>query len=235
MLVLGTDAAVFAKKSMANIPSVFAMVVNPRDSGLIDEQGKSCENMAGVSLDVPIERQFSFMKEIVPKLKTVGMLYDAESKEWLKNEAQKAADAMGLTLKAVAVKPPYDVESAINNDLKGVDVLWASIDPKIYNANTAKSVLLSTLRMKLPFMAFTSKYVKAGALVALECDYIGVGRQAADIARSVIEGKRPGEIGVLAPVAIETAVNTRTAQLIKLDLSDSVVKLARHVYGESES
>lgn len=234
VLVLGTDAAMFVKKNMPEIPSVFAMVVNPRDSGILDQDGKSPEHMAGVSLDVPIDRQFALMKEIDPKIKTVGMMYDADTKVWLKDAAEIAAAKHGLTMVAVGLKPPYDVESALNNELKDVDVLWASIDPKIYNTNTAKAVLLATLRMKIPFMAFTSKYVKAGALIALECNYIGIGKQAAGIAQQMIDGKKPSAIGMQEPIDLESAVNTRTAQIIKLHLPDSVVKLAQQVYGEDK-
>jgi putative ABC transport system substrate-binding protein len=232
LLVLGTEAAVFAQKNMSDIPAVFAMVVNPRESGIVDAQGKTPQHMAGVSLDVPIERQFAMIKEILPQVKTVGMIYDAESKEWVREQAQAAANRLDLQLKSVGLKPPYDAVRVLTEDMKGVDLLWASIDPKIYNANSAKEVLLSTMRMKLPFMAFSSKYVKAGALVALECDYAGIGKQAADIASSIFRGEDPAAVGVQTPLDIAFDINIRTAQLIRVRFADELVKRARQVYGE---
>ncbi len=51
----------------AGIPLVYCMVMNPKKSGI------SGSDVTGVTLDIPIARQFEAFKSVVPSLKKIGL------------------------------------------------------------------------------------------------------------------------------------------------------------------
>lgn len=219
IFAIGTEAATFAKKYIKGVPIIFSMVLNPIESGIVSSLSQTEDNITGISLKISVDKQFDKLKQIIPNIKKIGMLYDAKNMAELKAEAEKAASRLGLELIAKPIYSKNDIDQALNEVVREADVLWAGVDTLIYNPQSAQHILLTTLRNKIPFMAFSSNYVNAGALMALECDYTDIGRQAAEIAVKILNGQKPNEIPVYTPRATRLVVNEKTAQLIGVKLS----------------
>ena len=79
-------------------------------------------------------------------------------------------------------------------------------------------------------MAFSAHYVKAGALLALECDYYDVGRQTGEIADSILKGTDPGTIPITFPRKKNLVINKRTAKTIGVNIPRDVLKKAAKVF-----
>ena len=86
IVAIGPLAAQVAKAEVRGVPVVFAMVRNPRKSGL---EG---DNIAGISLDVPIEAQLAMYKALLPTLRVIGVIYDPEKTGTLVKEAGDVAE-----------------------------------------------------------------------------------------------------------------------------------------------
>ena len=218
IFAVGTEAALFSKNNFKDIPIVFAMVLDPVESGIVSSGRGSRENITGVSLKISIEAQFKKLKEVIPKIKVIGMLYDVKNMSRSKEEAQEAADRLKLTLAAKPIYSKTDVDKALAEIVKEADCLWAGVDTFIYNPQSAQHILLWTLRNKIPFMAFSSNYVNAGALLALECDYVDIGRQAAQMAIKILKGEELKSLGIETPRRTRVIINQKTAQLIGVDV-----------------
>ena len=218
IFAIGTAAALYSKDNIKKTPIVFSMVLNPGKNGVVDSLASPGKNITGVSLDISIDEQFDAIKRIKPDTKKIGMLYDAQNKKWLKLKAEAAAKRKGIGVLAIPVHTESKVLDAVRGICDEADFLWAAADPLIYNSHSAKHILLITLREKKPFMAFSSHYVKAGALMALECDYSDVGRQAAEMAGMILGGEVAGVIPVRAPRKTRLVINNRTARTIGLDI-----------------
>lgn len=214
IFAVGTEAAMLAKNNIRDIPVIFSMVLNPVESGVVKSVRHPDDNITGISLKISIEKQFRKIKEIFPNVHKIGMLYDAKNMVGLKKEAESAAENLDLTLVAKAVNSTGEVDDALNEVINEADILWAGVDKLIYNPQSAQHILLATLRNKIPFMAFSSNYVNAGALMALECDYVDIGRQSADLAIKVLNGEKASEIPVVSPRMTRLVINEKTAQLI---------------------
>jgi putative ABC transport system substrate-binding protein len=218
IFVIGTEAAIFAKEHIKDVPIIFSMVLNPIESGIVPSRQEASENITGISLKISVEQQFQKLKEAIPNIQKVGMLYDAKNMVELKEEAEKAASKLGLELVAKPIYSKNDIDGALNDVVREADVLWAGVDTLIYNPQSAQHILLTTLRNKIPFMAFSSNYVNAGALMALECDYTDIGRQASELASKILGGEKVNEIPVHFPRTTRLIVNEKTAQLIGVKL-----------------
>ena len=219
VLAIGTEAAVFARRSIKEIPVVFTMVLNPVESGIVDSLKRPGGNITGVCLNIPVEVQFKVLKKIVPHVKSIGMLYDKATKSQVEREARIAAARTGVKLVAKPIYSEAEISSGLDEVFRESDCLWAGVDPKIYNPATARHIILSTLRNKIPFMAFSAQFVKAGALIALECDYYDIGQQTAEMtAEMLTRSTRPHNMPVSLPRKTKLVVNMKTARNVDVDI-----------------
>jgi putative ABC transport system substrate-binding protein len=227
---IGSEASLFAKKNLLNTPVVFSMVLDPAGNNLVRSLDRPGGNITGVALDISIVDQFREFKKAVPGITRIGMLYDARTKTAMEARARRAAKQAGLRLLSHAVRSEKDISAKLDQVLAEADCLWAGIDPLIYNKITLDHIILATLKNKIPFMAFSSPSVKAGALLALECDYYDIGNQSADIVMEVFKGQDPGSISVGLPRTTRLAINQRTAQIIGVNIPVGILRKAT-VYG----
>jgi len=229
VFAIGTEAAIFAKQNLTDLPVVFSMVLNPVKSGLVPSLANPGNNLTGVSLDIPPDLQFQKLKEVLPKAVRIGVIYNAKEEEWIKS-VREAAQKNGLSLVVKPVNAQTDVPGSLDEIVKDVDCLWAQVDPMIYNVQSSQYILLNLLRSKIPMMAFSAQYVKAGALLGLECDYIDIGRQSADIALSILKHGVSGSIALVFPQKVRLLINKKIAGVIGVDIPAQALDEAAQVY-----
>src|SRR5262249_23712977 len=107
IVAIGPQAAQVARAEARGIPVVFAMVRNPRKSGL---EG---DNIAGISLDVPVEAQLAMYKALLPNLQVIGVIYDPEKTGALVKEADAIAERFGLRFLSAPVGSQTEVPAAL--------------------------------------------------------------------------------------------------------------------------
>jgi putative ABC transport system substrate-binding protein len=228
VLAVGTRAALGAKKAVKDIPIVFCMVLNPVSSGLVTSMRSPGGNITGASLDIPIETQFRYMKSVVDNISSIGVLYNPEETGTLIKEASRIARNMNMKLTAKPVSSERAVPDALRDLLGSIDILWSVADGTVFPRST-EYILLNTLRSNTPFMGLSPPFVKAGALLALSCDYGDIGKQAAELAIRILRGERPGNISVTAPRNIYLSINMKTAKHLGLSIPDRVIESANEV------
>ena len=232
VFVIGTESALFVKKNTKNIPIVFCMVLDPLKTGVIDSfSSTGSDGITGVVLDIPPERQFKILKELFPEFKKLGVMCEKGQNEEFFNTASEHAGKYGIMMIKKELSKEFDIKKALASFKNEIDCLWAFVDPFVYNAAYSRTILLFTLRYKMPFVAFSSAYVKAGALMALECDYADIGRQAALQVEELIKGRDIQNIPVQYPEKIDLVINERTAGIIGLRLSGEILKKAAKIFG----
>jgi putative ABC transport system substrate-binding protein len=85
------------------------------------------------------------------------------------------------------------------------------------------------LKTGVPFIGLSSAFVKAGALMALSCDYTDIGIQAAETAKRILDGENPKDIPIAVPRKVLLCINMRTAKHIGLNIPTSIIELADEV------
>src|SRR5690348_13969605 len=92
-----SQAAVAATKE---IPIIFTTVTDPLKSKLVTQEKHPGGNASGISDLVPTERQLDIVKEIVPNLKTLGLVYDPslDNSRSTVESVKAAAPKMGIKL-----------------------------------------------------------------------------------------------------------------------------------------
>lgn len=221
IIAIGTHATKVALGAGTGIPLVFCMIMNPKKAGI------SGSNVTGVSLDIPVTKQFEAFKSVVPSLKKIGLVYSSQVGSDLVSEMKKASSKSGFTLVEKKVASDKDVPNAIRS-LKGkIDGLYLPPDRTVAKHDAFQFIALFTFENNVPFMAPTSRFVKKGALVALMIDYEEVGKQAAGIAKKIQDGSSASSIMVQPPMTTILVLNQKTAETIGINIPPSLTQTSK--------
>ncbi len=229
ILTIGTSATQFAKENFNDIPIVFSSVLYPALSGFIESPSNPGSNITGASLDIPLDVQFSYFKQIVPDLKRIGVLY-TESTAPLIPSAKVIAQQLGLTLVSRLIKEPKELPPALDSLAEVTQGLWSVADPILFDPQSTRFILKTTLRKMIPFMGFSRHVVESGALFALDFDHKAIGFQAGQIINDLVAGKNFSELKVTSTDVIYFHYNEKTANHIKVIIPKDLVAVAKEVY-----
>jgi putative ABC transport system substrate-binding protein len=225
IVAIGPLAAQVAREHLRDVPMIFVMVSNPPKHGL---QGA---NLAGVSLDIPVQTQLARYKALVPTLQTLGVIYDPTKTGVMVTEARSTVATLGLQLLAAPVSTPKEVPAALRSLLGKIDALWMVPDDTVVTPESFKFLLLTALENNLPFVTVSDIFVEAGALASLSPDYTDVGRQGCQLATDLENGRlRLAEVMIVPPAKVNLAINLKTASKIGLTLPPEIIQSANKVY-----
>lgn len=216
IVTLGNEAFRQMLQKEPQAPIVAALVPRAGYERMLRDMGR--KQQAGVSavfLDQPIGRRVDLLKLVMPNAKRIGVLWGSES---IGSEfaLEQAAQIRGLTVSSSMVESPAALFGSLRTVLDDADVLLAMADPQVYSSSTIASILLATYRARVPVMAFSPAYVKAGALVAIYSTSDQIGLQTAALVRQMLHGSVA--VPPQYPVEFEISVNEHVAKSLGLAL-----------------
>lgn len=223
VLAVGSKAAVLAKENLSGIPIVYCAVIDPERYGL------QAGDVTGIVLEIPVNSQLRAFKSVVPALKRIGVVYDPTKTSGLIRQAQEEARRLGLELVPVEISSAKDLPGALRSLLPKIEGLWMVPDSTVITADSFQFILLETLERHIPFMAFSTNFVKAGALLALSPDYFAIGRQAAVLMDKVVKIGISDQGKVIYPEGGRLIINLKTADILGLKIPEEILGVASEV------
>jgi len=224
-VTLGSEATQLVLASGTQAPVLSALIPRSSFERIVRSQGKTVSaRLSAIYLDQPLARQLALVRLALPQAKHLGVLWGAESADRLAGLRPLVA-ANGLELQETRVTQADDLPLALAQVLGGSNVLLALADPAIYNSNTLQNILMSSFHARIPLVAFSPAYVRAGAVLALYTTPLQAGQQAAELVLGVLRGK-PLPDHVLEPNDFEVGVNTHVARVLDLSLDAQALRLA---------
>lgn len=222
ILAIATPAAQAAAGVTSEIPILLTAVTDPADSGLVEDNKAPGGNVSGTSDLTPVKEQIDLMKQLIPDVKNVGILYcSAESNSVLQADMAKAAcDAAGLTYQDYTVSNSNEIQTVVESMIGKVDAIYAPTDNMV--AAGMATVAMIALDNKIPIICGESGMVEAGGLATYGIDYYQLGylagQQAIDI---LVNGKDVATvpIGYLPADKCQLSVNKTTADALGIDIS----------------
>ncbi|MBI4241137.1 MAG: ABC transporter substrate-binding protein [Candidatus Rokubacteria bacterium] len=227
---IGSRAAKLARRLAPRVPLVYAMVLDPAAAGLpAPGQGPS-DHVTGVSMEVAPERQFELMREMLPSVRRIGVLYDPLVSGDSVRRAAAAARAGGLTLVGQAVRSEAEVLAAASLLAPAVDAFWALADPTVLTAANARALILLALRTRKPLFAVSEGFVRSGALAAVAANPREVGWRAGELAARILGGTPPAALRPEAPPGLSIFINRATAEVLGVKLSQASIDRAQRTF-----
>jgi putative ABC transport system substrate-binding protein len=214
---LGTGSTKAALKATEKnrLPIVYSIVGAPRCAGIIRDFSDSGRNLTGVSMKVPVKEQFLMVKEAIPKLKKLGIIYCTEMSQAVctGKEAKRAAIELGWT--SLAVSFPRSelahLPGIASSLARKVDAIYIPTDPILDLRDNLKTIIKICDKRGIPVIAVAEKFVEEGALMATHCDFYEIGREAAYLIEKVLNGINVRSIPSQKPNIIKLSLNLKKA------------------------
>jgi putative ABC transport system substrate-binding protein len=220
ILAIGTEALARVRR-VKDTPIVYLMVLDPQNALT------SGENLTGVSMNVPPERQLAALQSLMPRLKRIGIPYNPSRSGVLARKAQSAARSLGIEPVSRELRSARDV-IPVAEGMKGeVDAIWMLPDTTLATPESIEFLLLFSLANRIPILAFSDKYVQMGAIMALDIDPYDLGRQAGDLVRRILSGTPLEQVQRVEPRSMVMTVNAKVARKLGLTLSEEALSRAR--------
>lgn len=223
LFTLGSKATQEIQSVHPDRPQVVTMILD----SLFFEQSKQA---TGVFLNFPPEIHLRWLRRMLPEVKRVYLLYNPRENDTLLAEIEKEAGAYQLEIHGVPVDTVSELPAALKSIGRQADILLGLPDQTVYSSKTAKAVLLSTFRNRIPFVGLSRYWVKAGALYALDWDYDDLGRQCGDMVCRILEGTDVSDIAPTPPDTVRYIINMRTAEHLRLTIDPTLVLEAAEVF-----
>ena len=231
LIVTYGGAAVIMKQATASIPIVFVPAVDPVAAGLVVDFAHPGGNVTGMSVQQAEigSKRVELLREIVPGLSKLGILYDAAYPPSLReaDNVETAARQLGITLLRRGVHVAADFEPAFDVFKSQVDAVYLA-DAGLLDGNRPRVVSL-VLDTNLPTTASISETARAGALMAYGPNYPDLFRRAAEVIDKIMRGASPGDIPVEQPTRFYLVINLKSAKALGLTVPNNLLLLADEV------
>ena len=229
IVAIATPSAQAVVAATKDVPVVFTAVTDPVAAKLVPSWEASGTNVTGVSDMSPLARQIDLMREIVPNLKRVGVVFNPgeANSVVIVEELKKLFAPAGLTLVEAAAPRTVDVPAAAQSLAGKVDVIYAPTDNNVMSA--FEGITKVSQQAKLPIVAADTSAVPRGATAALGLSYYDLGRQTGKIVVRILNGEKPGSIAPQRGESFETHVNPAAAKRQGVTLPDALLKSAKVV------
>jgi putative tryptophan/tyrosine transport system substrate-binding protein len=231
-LILGvaTPTTQAVVKADTTTPIVFTAVTDPVGAGIVTDPAAPTANVTGVSDMLPVQPHLDLIKQIVPNVKSVGVIYNAgESNSVYLIKAEKAAAAkMGIKIVDATASTSSEVQAAAQSLVGRVQAISVLTD------NTAVSALESIIKVgeqnKIPVIAGDTDSVKRGAVAAYAFDYKDLGKQAGYQAAEILNGTPIKDIPVEYAKNLQLSVNPTAAKAMGVTIPADLTAKAANTF-----
>jgi putative ABC transport system substrate-binding protein len=231
IMASGPAAVRAAQAATSAIPIVaIDLESDPVSSGFVASNARPGGNITGMFLDFPdfSKKWLEALKEGVPQLSNVAVLWDPATGPTQRNAVDAAAMALGLSMAIVEIRERVDFETAFQSATQqhaGGAVILSS---PLVGANTK---LLAELagKYRLPAVTLFTDFARAGGLMAYGPDLLGIFKQIGIMSAKILRGAKPGELPIESPSKFEFVLNLKTAHLLGLTMATSILLRADEV------
>ncbi len=223
IVVAGASAIRAAMNATKTIPIVMlGGGANPVEAGFVESLARPGGNVTGITtLSVELGgKRLELLKEAVPKLARVAVLYDPASSGGvleLKEELPVAARALRLTLQPREVRDADGFERVFAAMGKQrPDGLYVPVGP-LMRAHQ-KRIVGFALKSRLPSTYGEIEAVEAGGLMYYGADLAESYKRVAYYVDRILKGAKPADLPVEQPMKFEFVINLKTAKQIGLTI-----------------
>jgi putative ABC transport system substrate-binding protein len=230
IFALGGDVAPFVRTATTTIPIVVAVSNDPVQSGLVATLARPGGNLTGVtfvSSDLAAKRM-QLLKEIVPAISRVGVLWNPDHIDPEYRETQGAGLALGVAVHSLEVRGPSDLDRAFRAAAGARVEAIVVVSSRLLLVNQQPIMEMAT-RHRLVLVGGMGAWPQAGALFSYGPDLDVLVRQAATDVDKVLKGARPGDIPIVQPTKFELIINLKTAKTLGLTIPPSLLQRADQV------
>jgi putative ABC transport system substrate-binding protein len=222
-----------AKRATTTIPIVIITTNDPVATGIVDSLARPGGNITGITrLTRELNgKRLELLKEAVPKLSRVGVLWDSKGPgpTMAFKEYEAAAHLLRIKIASLEIRGlNLDFGRAFQIAAKGHADAIIPIRSSILIRDMAVIADLAT-KNRLPLMCESPDFVEAGGLISYSANETEPYRRAAGYIDRILKGAKPADLPVEQPTKFEFVINLKTAKQIGLTIPPNVLARADKV------
>lgn len=224
ILAITTQSAQAVASATTEIPILGTAITDYESAKLVESNQRPNRNVSGTSDMNPIKDQVDLLLEVVPKLKTLGVIYSSSESNSLQQveELRRVAKEKGIALKEVTVSSVNDIQQ-VAKSLVAEDIQAVYVPTDNTLAAAMSNLVGITNDKKLPVMTGATAMTDDGGTIALGVDYYALGKQTAEMAVRYIKGEAKIEdMPVETSHKFEVVVNEEALKKLNMTLPQSV-------------
>lgn len=216
VITIGANATKFVIAVAPNTPVYSTLVPKQTYENILKSNSvHNNSRFSAIFLDQPPGRYMDLLKHLLPRHKSVGILAGPVVQTYL-STLNNEATARNLALNTQKINNTENVSDKAKSVIKNIDALLALPDPLIYNKQNAKWLLYMSYRQKIPVIAYSNSFVKAGALSAIFSTPEQIGYQLGEIILNHFDGT-PLNKSVF-PKYYTTTINSSVARSLEIEI-----------------
>jgi len=228
----GAPAALAALSGASKATPIIVMAVDfdPVASGDVASLARPGGHVTGITAmqsAMPAKR-LELLKEMLPGIGKVAVFSNSQTTEQL-SVVQGAAQRTGLALHIVDFKdPPFDYKAGFASAERAkADALFVLGSALWVPARS--TIVELALKARLPSVFHHLGWVEAGGLMSYGFNFSTIWRRGAEMAAAVLRGTKVSEIPMEQPNVFQLALNLKTAKVLGIAISRSVLLRADRV------
>lgn len=224
-----TPATLSLSNATKDKPIIMAGITYPVEAGLIKDEKNPGNNITGVSDRTPIKQQLEIMKQVLPNMKKVGILYTASEDNSVKQaqEAEKLAKELGLEVKVSTVANTNDIQQVTEALAAQTDAIFVPIDNTI--ASAMATVVKVTDAKKVPVFPSADTMVADGGLLGIGVDQYQIGIETAKVVAKVLKGEDTKTMPIVLANEGVIYLNEEKAKQLGIEIPKDIKEKAKVV------
>ena len=192
--------------------------------------GRPGGNVTGVFLafEEVAAKWLELLKEAVPKLSQVAVLWDPSTGLQQKQSVERAAGPLNVTLEILEVRSPSDFDQAFHSASQRSADAVLLLGSSLFYAMMPKIAQLS-IGNRLPAFYFVAEFARVGGLMAYGPNIRDSFRQVGVMTGKVLQGIKPADLPIERPTKFNLLINLKTAKALGLTIPDKLLALADEV------
>jgi len=232
IITFGYPASLAAKTSAKDVPIVCTGAGDPVATGLAQSLARPGGNLTGVTeLSTELSaKRLEILKEAVPNLKTVAMLFNAADLGMTlrSRAAEAAAKVLDVSVQTLGVREPGDFGNAFTEMTRSRPDAILMVSDALTVLNR-KRIMEFAANNRLPAIYEFGSLLSEGGLMSYGPNQRETGERVGDLVARILRGARPADLPLEQPTRFEFIVNLTTAKSIGLTLPPALLSRADEV------
>jgi putative tryptophan/tyrosine transport system substrate-binding protein len=230
IVVLGGDMVPAVKAATSTIPVVMLTSSDPVETGVIASYARPGGNITGLAFvsEETASKRLQFLKEAVPSLKRVAVLWSPDHADGEYRSAEAAARLLGIQIQSLEVRRLADFDTAFEAANRARAEALMVVSSRFMNLNRDR-VLDFARKKQLPVVTGWGPWAHAGGLMSYGPDLDVLSRRAATHVDRILRGAKPADLPVEQPTKFELVINLRTAKALGMTIHPSLLARADRI------
>lgn len=210
-----------------NTPIVLSAVTDPKGADLVKNENHPEANITGVSDQAPLKEQLDLLLKLMPKLKTLGIIYTSSDNSAVTQYKlfKKLCQQEHVTLKAYSISNSNDLNQVSQTMLQNVDAVYVPTDNTI--AGAMQTLVKNANNANIPVFPAVDSMVKQGGVATYSVNQYKLGVMTGKMAGRLLKGKKVGETPVEYVKHGELTINLKQANKLGIHIPESLIKTAK--------